>query len=118
MDADKPRIVIKFDDVSVAEAGFLAADLGDSLVSAHADIATQRLRDDPASMDSGATLAVLFGKEAIRALAKGIEHWLLRHQSAKLSIETPSGKLVVENITAQNAAELAMVLQRHLERGN
>ena len=105
------QYVIKFESTSVAEAGDLAEDLREAILDAHPDVSAERRRDDSNTMDFGATLAVLLGTPAVIAVAKGIQDWLERHQSAKLRIERPDGTVVVENLTGQQAVDLVKYLE-------
>jgi hypothetical protein len=103
-------LTVRFPQASVAEAGILAEDLRTALLDVHPAVFAERLRTDEANMDFGAALSLLLATPAITAVAKGIQAWLTRHNAAKLRIEGPDGRLIVENLTAGQVLDLAELL--------
>ena len=99
--------IITFDDVSPADANLYADELRNTLLDATPDIIVQRRRDDPRTQDFGATLVLVLGTPAVVTVAKTIGDWLKLRTSASLTIETPEKRIVVQNITSKNAAQLA-----------
>ncbi len=99
--------IITFDDVSPADANRYADELRNALLDTTPDITVQRRRDDPRTQDFGATLVLVLGTPAIVTVAKTIGDWLKLRASASLTIETPEKRIVVQNITSKNAAQLA-----------
>jgi hypothetical protein len=109
---DQPvRYTIRFGDLEAAEAGRAAESLSRSLLEIDPTIQAKRVRTDEAAMDFGASLAVILATPAIITLAKGISDWLARSPTSKLTVIGPGGKIIVENISAKNAADLAEKLK-------
>lgn len=106
------QYVIKFQDISLAEANILAESLRDAILDSYPGVRVERRRDDQSTQDFGATLILLLGAPAAVAVAKGIEQWLKRYQSAKLRIEQPDGTIIAENLTGKQVIELAKLLQK------
>ncbi len=101
---------IWFDQLEPADAGRAAGSLRRSLQEVDPTIQGRRVRDDPEAMDFGAGLAVVLSAGAVVELAKGIANWLARTHSSKLTVTRPDGSIVVENISARDAADLARKL--------
>ncbi len=99
--------IITFDDVSPADANRYADELRNALLDTTPDITVQRRRDDPRTQDFGATLVLVLGTPAVVTVVKTIGDWLKLRASASLTIETPEKRIVVQNITSKNAAQLA-----------
>ncbi len=109
---DQPiRFTIRFDGLEAADAGRAAESLRRSLLEVDPTIEARRARTDEEAMDFGASLAVILATPAVITLAKGISNWLSRTHTSKLTVIGPDGKIVVENISATDAANLAEKLQ-------
>ncbi len=104
---DQHTYIITFDGDSLADANRYAEELRNALLDASADIIVQRRREDPRAQDFGATLIILLGTPAVVTMVKAIGDWLKLRASASLTIETPEKRIVVQNITSKNAAQLA-----------
>ena len=70
----------------------------------------QRSRDDPRAQDFGATLVRILGTPSVVAVATAVGNWLKLRNSASLTFETADKRVIVQNITSKNAAELAHLL--------
>lgn len=68
--------MIKFENVSYAEAAQYTEELRDFLLGATNDIEVQRRREDPHTQDLGTTLVLVLGTPAAVAVAKAIGNWL------------------------------------------
>src|SRR5690242_16534407 len=110
-EGSKLAFQIEFENVDAAEAGRLAETLRDYVLNADASVEAARRRQDQSSMDFGASLALLLGAPAIVAVAKGIESFLERYQTASIRITRPDGSIVVENLSGRQAARLAAKLR-------
>ena len=107
------QFVIKFEDTSLAEANILAESLRSTILDSHSSVSVERRRDDQSAQDFGATLVLLLGPPSVVAVAKGIEQWLKRYQSAKLRIERPDGtKTIIDNVTPNVIVELVKLLKQ------
>src|SRR6266571_5419603 len=104
---DQHTYIITFDVDSLGDANRYAEELRNALLDASADIIVQRRREDPRAQDFGATLIILLGTPAVVTMVKAIGDWLKLRASASLTIETPEKRIVVQNITSKNAAQLA-----------
>jgi hypothetical protein len=115
---DQPlRYIIRFDGLEAADAGRAAESLRRSLLEVDPTIKAKRVRTDPEAMDFGVTLSIVLAAPAIIELAKGISNWLNRTHSSKLTVIASDGTVILENVSAREAADLAEKLQaRHGER--
>ncbi len=73
---DQYTHVIKFKNVSDAEAAQYAEELRDFLLDATADVEAKKRRDDPYTQDLGTTLVLVLGTPAAVAVAEAIGNWL------------------------------------------
>ncbi len=73
---DKQEFIIRFDDLSSAEAGVEAQRLQEILSNASPDVDVKLHRERAESMDMGATLVLVLGTPAIIAIARGVAAWL------------------------------------------
>jgi len=95
-----------FPGVSEAEANRYAEELREVLLDATSEIAVQRQRENPQAQDLGATLVLIMGTPALVAAVKAIGNWLQKRRSASLTIVTAEKKIVAENLTNKDAAQL------------
>ena len=109
--ADSTVFKIRFENLSVAEAGKKAASLRNDLLDASADISVEIEKADKANQDFGATLVLVLGGPAIVAVAKGIANYLSRDR-ATIVIEK-DGKVVAQGISGNDAARIAEALSGH-----
>ena len=105
------RFIIRFDGLEAVSAGQAAASLRRTLQDETSGIEARLFRTDEEAMDLGAALQVALAAPAILELAKGISAWLARMQSSKVTITRPDGTIVVENVGARQAVNLAERLQ-------
>jgi hypothetical protein len=94
-------LIVRFQGVSVAEAGRKAAALRDDLLNASPSIHAEIRKEDQTTQDFGATLVLLLGAPAVVAVAKGIADYL-RRKPGKLSIEA-DGRVIFEGESADAA---------------
>jgi hypothetical protein len=109
-DMNQQVYIIKFTDVSLAEANRYASELRDTILDSAPDIQVERRREDNRTQDFGATLVLILGTSSVTVLAKAIGDWLKLRNSASLKVETPEGHILVKNITSKEAAKLAELL--------
>src|SRR6185437_10650019 len=110
MSTETERIVVRFDNTSVAQANKYAEDLRQDLLDADASIDVERRREDPASLDFGATLLLLLGAPAIVVAAKGLKKWLARNNAVSLSLVTEQGVLVASNLESKDVPAIVEAL--------
>ncbi len=110
MNTDPLTYILRFATTSSADATYYAEELGEALLDTSPDIKVERRRENPTTQDFGSTLVVVLGAPAVVTVANAIGNWLLRRTSASLTIETPDKKILVQNITSQDAAHLAQLL--------
>ena len=89
------------------QSSVVADELRDYILDAASDVQVDQKRGDPDAQDFGATLALLLATSAVTAVAKGIKRWLEQRDTAKVTFKNGRKTLVVENISATSAAELA-----------
>jgi hypothetical protein len=107
---DQQTYIIKFDNVSDAEANRYASELRDVLLDAASDVEVDRRRDDAYTQDFGATLVLVLGAPAIVAIAKAMGDWLTLHRQAGVTIKTAHGEIIGTNLTSKDAMKLAELL--------
>jgi hypothetical protein len=109
MDDTKTRI--RFEGVSLADANRYAGSLMQALRESHNDVWVEREKSDASTMDFGGSLVLALGAPATLAVARALRAWLSRNNAARISIETPAGRLTAENLESKDVAEIAKVLQ-------
>ena len=102
MTDDDKTITLRFEDVSVAEAGKKVAALREDLLDASTDISAEIRKEDSSTQDFGTTLVLVLGAPAVVAVAKGIADFLRRNRG-KLLIEISGKKLVFEGSSTDAA---------------
>ena len=103
---DKETFAIKFKDVSLADANRYAEDLRRDILDADPLVKVDRSRDDPTSMDFGATLVLILGAKSLVATACAISNWLKRNNAASIRLETKDGTLVAHNLKSEDASAI------------
>lgn len=98
--------LLSFEGVSEAEANRYAEELREVLLDATNELDVQRQRENPLAQDLGASLALILGTPAVVAAVQAIGNWLQKRRSASLTIVTAEKKIVAENLTNQDAAQL------------
>ncbi len=71
---------------STAEGNRLANSLAEALRDTSPSVSVERVRENAATQDFGASLAVMLGTAAATAVAKGIASWAARNSGAKIEI--------------------------------
>lgn len=79
MNLGPKTLVIKFEDVSVAEAKGYASELGDTLLAS--------VPDTPLSQEGGTTVVLLVERQSLAAFHKALETWFQLHPGVALTIE-------------------------------
>jgi hypothetical protein len=109
--AEKSRLAIRFENLSLAEAGSKVARLRNDLLDASSEIEVDVEKEDPTTQDPGTILVLVLGTPAILAIAKGIADFL-RRERASIVIES-DGKVVAKGIRGEDASRIAeVILQR------
>lgn len=98
--------LLSFEGVSAAEENQYAEELREALLDATTAITVQRQRENPLAQDLGATLVLIMGTPALVAAVNAIGNWLQKRRSASLTIVTAEKKIVAENLTNKDAAQL------------
>jgi hypothetical protein len=80
-------LVLRFEGVSVAEAGMKVAALRDQLLEECPDVQAEIRKTDPRSQDFGTTLVLLLGAPAVVTIAAGLAKYLSRDRQGTLIIE-------------------------------
>jgi hypothetical protein len=103
--------IIRFPDVSAADANRYAADLGETLQELERGVVVERQRDRPEAQDFGGALLLVLGTASVTAIANGIAAWLRRHSGARIQIDS-DGAVVATNLNSQDAAKIAEAFSR------
>lgn len=101
--------IVKFDNVSAADANRYAEELRNALLDASPYVKVDRRRDDPRTQDFGATLVLVLGTPAVIAAAKALGNWLQLRNSASITLEDSDGKIVAKNITNKDVVKLTEI---------
>jgi hypothetical protein len=88
------------------QSGVQADELREYILDAAADVRVDSVRAEPTAQDFGATLVVLLAAPSIVALVKGVQRWMERRNTSKVTFKNGRKSLVVEGISATSAAEL------------
>jgi hypothetical protein len=99
---------IRFEGLSVAEAGNKAEGLRRDLLEVSPDVRVKIEQEDPSNQDFGATLVLILGAPAAVALAKGVADYL-RRVGGKITIEA-DGKIIGENISGDDIGKIEQAL--------
>ena len=108
---EKQTYVIEIEGVSPADANRYAEELRDTLRGSTSGVEVERRRADNSTQDFGATLVIILGTPAVIALANAFRDWINRRDNAKLTIKTPDGEVVLENVTAKDAHKIMELLK-------
>lgn len=108
MSDGKQVLRIRFEDVSVAEAGKKAAKLRQDLLDVSPQVEAEIEKEDETTQDFGTVLVLVLGTEAIVAIAKGIADYLRRDRGT-IALES-DGRVVAEGISGEDAARIAEAL--------
>lgn len=108
MDLQKMTFKIRFQDISLAEAGEKAARLRQEILDSSPNVRVQLEKEDPLTQDPGTILAIILAGPAIVEIAKGIANYLSRERG-KIIIEK-NGKIIAEGISGADAARIMEAL--------
>lgn len=100
---------IKVKDVTAARANVLAAELKDVLRDAHQEVEAEQIKEDPETMDLGATLAVILGSAAVTAVARGIKAWLEKNQNVEIELHK-DGNVIAKGLRGKDTLTLAQMI--------
>ena len=109
MSNDQRTLRIRFEDLELSEAGSKAEILRQDLLAASEDVTVSIEKDDPSTMDFGATLVLVLGTPAVLAVAKGMADYL-RRERGKITIATEEGIVIASGISGADAARIAEAL--------
>lgn len=107
---DQHTYLVTFEGISAADANRYAEELRNVLLDATPDIIVQRRRENPHTLDFGATLVLILGTPAAAAVVTAVGNWLKLRHNASLTWKTADEQILVQNITSRNAAELVQLL--------
>jgi hypothetical protein len=110
MNVERSEFEIRFEDLSVAEAGTKASRLRRELLDASSDVDVTIKKDDPENLDFGATLVLVLGAPAVVAIAHGIASYLKRH-GGSVTI-TKDGSVIAKNISGDDVARITEALAK------
>ena len=104
------EILIRFPDANLAEGNRLAEELRQDLLDMVPGIQVERYRDDPASMDFGATLVLVLGAPATLIIARAIHKWAGRANAAHIEFTTKAGTVSVKNVESKDVTSIVKAL--------
>lgn len=106
------RFVMRFPGAESDRANQYARSLANSLrdsLEPGCEITVSR--DNPESMDFGATVVLILGTTAATAIAEGIRSWLKRNSGAQIELLS-DGTVRAKNLGGSDAAEIAKAFSR------
>lgn len=109
------QVEIDFADASAADATRLADDLATFLKTQVEGAGAEVTRGSVATMDLGATVALVFGTPAVAALVRGLADWIRRQGDPELVIKTKKGSVTVK--AGLDLATKKEVILAALEKG-
>ena len=99
---DERVLLIRFDDMTTADANRAAAELRKQLRSAMgAQVSIEQVKENQETQDFGGTLAVVLGTPFALALAKGIRDYIAK-RGCRVVLETPGGRIIATGDAAAN----------------
>lgn len=111
MNTESNIVRIRFEDLSVAEAGQRVTELREDLLDLSPDIEAKIVKDDPSTQDFGTTLILFLGAPAVVIIARGIADYL-RRRAGRIIMETDDGVVIAEGITSADAPRIAEALAK------
>src|SRR5258708_36278985 len=87
MNLGTKTLVIKFEDVSAAEAKGYASELGDTLLASVSGAKQDHIPDTPLSQEGGTTVVLLVNRQSLAEFHKALETWFQLHPGAAMTIE-------------------------------
>jgi hypothetical protein len=103
-----------FPTASAASANVLSASLEEAVRvdrgCSRAEAAAKRRRLESEAQDFGASVVLIFGAPAVMALAKALHAWLVRNSGVTITLRTPSGEALAENLDSKDAAATAAAI--------
>ena len=100
--SDERVLLIRFGDMSTADANRAAAELRKQLRSKlGGDVSINQIKEDQETQDFGGTLAVVLGTPFAVALAKGVADYISK-RGCRLVLETPQGRIIATGDAASN----------------
>ena len=99
---DERVLLIRFDDMTTADANRAAAELRKQLRSTLGTrVSIDQIKENQETQDFGGTLAVVLGTPFALALAKGIRDYIAR-RGCRVVLETPEGRVIATGDAAAN----------------
>ena len=99
---DERVLLIRFDNMSPADANRAAAELRKQLrAKIGSEVAIDQVRENEEAQDFGGTLAVVLGTPFALALAKGIRDYIAK-RGCSVVLETPQGRVIATGDAAAN----------------
>lgn len=104
------EILIRFPDTSAAKSNDFAEALRQDLLDAVPGLTVERHREDPTTLDFGATLILVLGAPATLILARAIRKWACRTNAARIEFATKDGSFSVKNVDSRDVASIVKAL--------
>jgi len=99
---DERVLLIRFDDMSTADANLAAAELRKKLrASMGSQVSINQVKENEETQDFGGTLAVVLGTPFALALAKGVADYISK-RGCRVVLETPDGRVIATGDAAAN----------------
>lgn len=102
--------VLTIEGISPTEASRYAKELRNALLNASEEIEVEYRRDDPRAQDFGATLILVLGTPAVVAAVSALRDWLKVRNTASVTVKTPSGEIIFQNLSSKGAEKLGEYL--------
>jgi len=106
--------LVNFEGDSARDASILAAELKRFLQNSSESIHVEQRREDPHTMDLGATLTIILSSGAVVAFAEGLASWLRQRSKASIEIRKQTKvdgsvktEVVAKGVTHRTVQQLA-----------
>ncbi len=99
---DERVLLIRFDDMTTADANRAAAELRKQLRSTlGTQVSIDQIKENEETQDFGGTLAIVLGTPFALALARGIRDYVAK-RGCRVVLETPGGRVIATGDAAAN----------------
>jgi Effector Associated Constant Component 1 len=110
---ERRTVKVRFLDMEIGDAGNAARTLREQIEDEVPDVDVSIQKDNPDTMDFGATLAVVLGTPTVIALATGIAKWMALERTS-IEVEVGPERVVIKasGSVDENVARIVEAVQQ------
>lgn len=97
------EVCIEFDGATAADANRYASELKDDIARIAPEANTVVERGADSTQDFGTLLSIFLGSASVTAVARGLQVWLTKRDSATVTIKTKQGTILAKGVSAKDA---------------